>query len=191
MNHLKSSKPLVLSSAPGQAGMPRRKFLALTGAAAAFTIVPRHVLGGPGHIAPSEKTTLAGIGMGGQGRVNMGQFLKIPEVQVVAVCDVNREGPGYLSWYWGTGQGSTQRRARAGPPGSRGLLRRAQAQRNLQGLPRLQRLPRVARTRGRGRGDDRHARPHARGDHDGRAQTGQARRIARSRWPGRWTKPGG
>ena len=26
--------------------------------------MPRHVLGGPGHTAPSEKTTLAGIGMG-------------------------------------------------------------------------------------------------------------------------------
>ncbi len=34
----------------------------------------------------------------------MGEFLKFPEVQVVAVCDVNREGAGYLSWYWGSGK---------------------------------------------------------------------------------------
>ena len=95
MNRIRTSKP---------AGMPRRKFLALTGAAAAFMVVPRHVLGGPGHTAPSEKTTLAGIGMGAQGRVDMAEFLSFSEVQVVAVCDVNREGPGYLSWYWGNGK---------------------------------------------------------------------------------------
>ena len=34
----------------------RRRFLGATAAsAAAFTIVPRHVLGGPGHVAPSDK----------------------------------------------------------------------------------------------------------------------------------------
>jgi len=32
---------------------------------ATFTIVPRHVLGGSGHIPPSERLNIAGIGVGG------------------------------------------------------------------------------------------------------------------------------
>ena len=82
----------------------RRQFLTTAATATAFTIVPRHVLGGPGHIAPSEKTTLACIGTGGQGTQNMMAFLEFPEMQVTAVCDVNRESGGYLSWNWGRGQ---------------------------------------------------------------------------------------
>ena len=36
---------------------------------------------------------------------------KFAEIQVVAICDVNREGGGYLSWNWG--QGEDLRLARA------------------------------------------------------------------------------
>jgi hypothetical protein len=72
-------------------------------------IVPRRVLGGQGHVPPSEKTTLAAIGTGGQGIQNIEIFLQFPEVQVVAVCDVNRESGGYLSWNWT--QGKEQRPA--------------------------------------------------------------------------------
>jgi len=86
--------------------LSRRAFLAHAAAATAFTIVPRHVLGGPGRVAPSEKTTLAGIGMGGQGTQNMVTFQDFEEVQVVAVCDVNRESGGYLSWLWTQGRES-------------------------------------------------------------------------------------
>ena len=49
----------------------RREFLTTTAAAAAaFTIVPRHVLGGPRFVAPSDKVNIALIGAGGQGRTN-------------------------------------------------------------------------------------------------------------------------
>lgn len=82
----------------------RRKFLAGAATAATFTIVPRHVLGGAGKIAPSEKTTLAAIGTGGQGLQDVQAFLEFPEVQVVAVCDVNRESGGYISWNWDRGK---------------------------------------------------------------------------------------
>lgn len=41
--------------------------------------------------------------MGGQGTENMIALQKLPQVQVVAVCDVNREGGGYQSWYWSQG----------------------------------------------------------------------------------------
>ena len=90
-------------------GISRRKFLGRTAAAAALTIVPRHVLGGEGQVAPSEKTTLATVGTGGQGMQNLARLLEFPEMQVVAVCDVNREGGGYLSWNWT--QGKEQRTA--------------------------------------------------------------------------------
>lgn len=38
-------------------------------AAAGFMIVPRHVLGGPGFVAPSDKLMIAGIGVGVKDKV--------------------------------------------------------------------------------------------------------------------------
>ncbi|MDD4017542.1 MAG: Gfo/Idh/MocA family oxidoreductase [Kiritimatiellae bacterium] len=76
----------------------RRAFVG--GAVSAFTVLPRHVLGGAGQVAPGSKTTLACIGTGGQGLQNLTSFLQFPEVQVTAVCDVNRESGGYLSTNW-------------------------------------------------------------------------------------------
>jgi predicted dehydrogenase len=87
-------------------GASRREFLSRA-AAAAFSIVPRHVLGGEGHVPPSEKTTLAGIGVGGQGMQNMTNLMQLPEVQAVAVCDVNRKSGGYLSMNWAPGERRT------------------------------------------------------------------------------------
>jgi predicted dehydrogenase len=55
-------------------------------------------------VAPSERVTLAGIGTGGQGLQNLEALLGFPEIQVVAVCDVNREGGRYLSWNWTEGR---------------------------------------------------------------------------------------
>ena len=82
----------------------RREFLAGMGAAATFTIVPRHVLGGEGKVAASEKTTLACIGLGGQGHIDLFNLLKYDELQVTAVCDVHRQGSGYISWDWMKGK---------------------------------------------------------------------------------------
>ena len=49
-------------------GLSRRDFIGKTAVAtAAFTIVPRHVLGGPGFTAPSDMVNVAGIGLGNQG----------------------------------------------------------------------------------------------------------------------------
>ncbi|MBN2315260.1 MAG: Gfo/Idh/MocA family oxidoreductase [Sedimentisphaerales bacterium] len=82
----------------------RRTFLGGIAAGTTFTILPRVALGGNNHAAPSDKTTLALIGVGGQGHVNLFNFLQMDEVQVVAVCDVNREGGGYISWNWMEGK---------------------------------------------------------------------------------------
>jgi predicted dehydrogenase len=80
-------------------GVSRRKFIATGGAAAAaFTIVPRHVLGGAGFVAPSEKITVAYIGCGTEGLREMPDMLKLPEVQIVAVCDPVKEGHDYVDW---------------------------------------------------------------------------------------------
>ncbi len=49
----------------------RRHFIGATAAASLFQIVPRHVLGGPGYTAPSEKLNIAGVGIGGMGGSNL------------------------------------------------------------------------------------------------------------------------
>jgi predicted dehydrogenase len=53
---------------------------------AAFTVVPRHVLGGVGNQAPSEKLNLAAIGVGGMGSSNISQC---SSENFVALCDVD------------------------------------------------------------------------------------------------------
>jgi hypothetical protein len=55
-------------------------------AAAAFTIVPRHVLGGAGNTAPSEKLNIAGIGVAGRGAGDIGE---VSSENIVALCDVD------------------------------------------------------------------------------------------------------
>jgi hypothetical protein len=85
--------------------LTRRGVLGAVAAAASVAVVPRSVLGGPNHVAPSRRIAMAGVGMGGQGVQNIANFLEFPEIQVVAVCDVNREGAGYLSWNWEQGKG--------------------------------------------------------------------------------------
>lgn len=53
-----------------------------------FFIVPRHVLG-RGFIAPSDKLNIAGIGAGGKGQSDLFEFAKSPNVNIVALCDVD------------------------------------------------------------------------------------------------------
>ncbi len=60
-------------------------------AVAAFTIVPRHVLGGAGHTPPSEKLNIAGIGIGGRGE---GDLDEVGTENIVALCDVDEAYAG-------------------------------------------------------------------------------------------------
>jgi hypothetical protein len=77
----------------------RRRFIGgITTATLAMTIVPRHVLGGKGFVPPSDKITLAYIGCGTQGLRELLPLLSIPELQIVAVCDPQKEATGYLDW---------------------------------------------------------------------------------------------
>ena len=59
----------------------RREFLGTMAATAAFTIVPRSVLGGPGYTAPSDMVNLAGIGVGSQGGGDI-QNIATPDVPI-------------------------------------------------------------------------------------------------------------
>lgn len=69
--------------------MQRRKFLQTIGvASAAFTIVPRHVLG-RGFIAPSDKLLVAGIGAGGKGESDLANFAKSGKAEIAYLCDVD------------------------------------------------------------------------------------------------------
>jgi predicted dehydrogenase len=65
----------------------RREFLTAAGiAGAGALIVPRHVLGGPGFLAPSDKLNIAGVGVGGMGRNNL---RACEPDNIVALCDVD------------------------------------------------------------------------------------------------------
>jgi hypothetical protein len=61
-------------------------------------VVPRHVLGGAGFVAPSEKVTVAYIGCGTQGLREMPGMISVPEIQIVAVCDPVKQSYDYVDW---------------------------------------------------------------------------------------------
>ncbi len=89
------------SSRPQDSGITRRKFLASSAAGAGTVlIVPRRVLGGPGYVPPSDKINVAIIGCGGQGLVDLGNLIKFPELQYVAVADPMEEWD-YREFYFG------------------------------------------------------------------------------------------
>jgi predicted dehydrogenase len=72
----------------------RRIFLRKASAAAIGMIglphiVPSTVFGKSGGVAASNRITLGVIGAGGMGMFNMAAFLEKPEVEIVAVCDVD------------------------------------------------------------------------------------------------------
>lgn len=68
----------------------RRAFLKTLGlAGAAFTILPRHVLGGNGFVAPSDTLYIAGIGAGGKGYSDLTGFAANPKAKIALLCDVD------------------------------------------------------------------------------------------------------
>ena len=72
----------------------RRGFLKRAAGAAAAgaafpAIIPASALGADGATAPSNRIVMASIGVGGQGRHDMRALMSLPDVQMVAVCDVD------------------------------------------------------------------------------------------------------
>jgi predicted dehydrogenase len=76
-----------------QAYYTRRQFLrAASVTVAAVTIVPRHVLGGPGQTPPSEKLNIAAIGVAGMGAGDIEAVAQ--NNNIVALCDVDARHAG-------------------------------------------------------------------------------------------------
>ena len=77
-----------MSEKKESSGISRRAFLGTTAAAAAgFTILPRNVVAGLGHVAPSDKLNIAAIGVGGMGNSNLRAVSSTENI--VALCDVD------------------------------------------------------------------------------------------------------
>ncbi len=92
--------------------LTRRQFVnRAAGAVAAFTIVPRHVLGGGEYVAPSDKLNVAVVGCGGQGMTNIKQLMMSDDVQVVAIADPTTFAD-YEKFYYGGvgGRGPTKQK---------------------------------------------------------------------------------
>jgi predicted dehydrogenase len=67
--------------------MKRRKFIKdVSSAGIVLTVVPSMTVSGLGHIAPSDKLNIAGIGIGGKGKVNLKNMVG---QNIVALCDVD------------------------------------------------------------------------------------------------------
>jgi predicted dehydrogenase len=70
----------------------RRSFIKKSAMASSIFIVPRHVLGGSGYLAPSDRLNLAAIGSGGKGRTDIMNASVKGREKVVALCDVDFSG---------------------------------------------------------------------------------------------------
>jgi predicted dehydrogenase len=87
------AKPVARNSSPPEtARLSRRAFLrsaARAGVALSLpTLLPAAVLGREGAVPPSERIVMGGIGIGGRGTYVLSVFLQEPDVQVVAIADV-------------------------------------------------------------------------------------------------------
>ncbi|MEN6424741.1 MAG: Gfo/Idh/MocA family oxidoreductase [Phycisphaerales bacterium] len=69
-------------------GLSRRQFVGAAATVAAFTVVPRSVLGGAGNAAPSDRVNVAAIGAGGMGAGNTNACADAG-ANIVALCDVD------------------------------------------------------------------------------------------------------
>ena len=73
-----------------EANNSRREFLKNTAiTAAGFIILPRHVLGGKGFLAPSDRLVIAGVGVGGKGESDIANFFKSGKADIGFLCDVD------------------------------------------------------------------------------------------------------
>src|SRR3569833_4339407 len=70
----------------------RRDFIKQSAvAAAAFMIVPRHVLGGKGYRAQSDMLPVASVGCGGKGQIYIFMFNKSGKANIAYLCDVDEK----------------------------------------------------------------------------------------------------
>jgi predicted dehydrogenase len=86
--------PSTLAASSSTAQLSRRAWLkrsiVVAGAVGLPTIIPARALGRDGRAAPSERILLGGIGLGGRGQAVLREMLAEPDVQFLAICDINR-----------------------------------------------------------------------------------------------------
>jgi predicted dehydrogenase len=76
-----------LQDKPGK-NIPRREFIKNSVVSlAALTIVPRHVLGGNGFVAPSDKINIGLVGAGGRSIGIISDLFTLDDVQIITVAD--------------------------------------------------------------------------------------------------------
>jgi len=80
MKHRSTRKP------SGDAHLSRREFVGAAAAVAAFTFVPKRVLGSAGQSSANNKLNIAGIGVGGRGASDINE---VKSENIVALCDVD------------------------------------------------------------------------------------------------------
>ena len=78
-----------------------RRGLLKTAAQAGVLILPGSALGLNGAVAPSDRIVLGGVGIGGRGADVLKAFLREPEVEFAAVCDVKAERREFLKSKYG------------------------------------------------------------------------------------------
>ncbi len=122
--------------------MRRREFLS-------STLIPAATFGLQTTPPPSRRVTLGVIGCGNQGLNDLKLFLTDERVQIVAVCDVNRQSPGYwnggiagrepardlVEWHYGRARQSGVYKGCAIYEDFRDLLRRPDIDAVLLALP--------------------------------------------------------
>ncbi|HVU26096.1 MAG TPA: Gfo/Idh/MocA family oxidoreductase [Opitutus sp.] len=83
---------------PSAAATPitRRTFISTTAAAVAYGALPRRVRAATRRISPNEKLNIAAVGIGGQGRADLGAQVQAGD-NIVALCDVDADyaGPAF------------------------------------------------------------------------------------------------
>src|SRR4051812_7627500 len=121
--------------------LPRREFMRTAAAAtAAFTFLPRQVLGKSRRIAPSDRVNVAAVGVGGMGRANLNA---LSSQNIVALCDVDWDFAD--SRFADIPRQMEQAAARA-QDASASEEQRRRAQEQLQGWQQLQvKLPKATR----------------------------------------------
>src|ERR1700761_180317 len=88
----KKGTPVQENDTPVRKGMTRGEFLKKAAiATAGFYIVPRHVLGGKGYLAPSDKLYIAAVGCGGEAENDIHHYATAPKknAEIAFLCDVD------------------------------------------------------------------------------------------------------
>jgi predicted dehydrogenase len=88
----------------------RREFIknSLT-SLAAITIVPRHVLGGRGFLAPSDKVHIGIVGAGGQSHFSINELSMLDDVQITSIADPSNLWKNDILYSTDTGRGPTKK----------------------------------------------------------------------------------